>query len=62
MEIKKFSAVLCLASCEEKVKVDQRDEPVNKCIDAHSCKCNVHGYRRNPGRASNTAKGYKVNN
>ena len=29
-----------LCDVQNSTQVDQRDEPVNKCIDAHSCKCN----------------------
>ena len=60
-ESNKAKRLFCMEICDTQSssQVDQRDEPANECIDAQSCKCNsVRGYRENPTRASNTAKGY----
>ena len=41
-ESNKVKRLFCMELCDAQnaTQVDQRDEPVNKCIDVHSCKCN----------------------
>ena len=62
-ESNKVKRLFCMELCDAQnsTQVDQRDEPVNKCIDVHSCKCNslsvdIEGIQLS--RTSNNAKEY----